>query len=217
MQPRRPPPALRLRRHASFRDLAVRLSEMARWRRRSARRSCTASPTIEGLEDVIVSVTCATSTTAFVPRGRPPGSGCSSPPALLPSSSGGSDPRRVPSGLPPLTPKMRRVKSEQALAVSAQLHRHPGGYPVPMRRVQSAQELSRVQRLFQFHHRSNQCRCLSRRQDAPAPAAQPTCALPYMSKNVRGISGAEKAATARSGDAKPTMDFDKGRAIWEFE
>ncbi|TVU45617.1 hypothetical protein EJB05_05108, partial [Eragrostis curvula] len=202
-------------RSASFRDLAASLSEMAGGAEVRAIRHRLAD---EDLEDVIVSVTCdeelahmrdeydrlrATRPSAafrvFVTTTIAPGSG------------GGDDVQRRAA-------RMRRVHSEQTISGSAQLHRRPA-YPVAMRRVQSAQEL----RMQQYvHHRSHQSRWACQRQcprtAAPAPApARPVGALPYMPKNVRGVSGAEKAATARSRDAKSTMDFDKGRAIWEFE
>ncbi|TVU45604.1 hypothetical protein EJB05_05095, partial [Eragrostis curvula] len=197
-------------RSASFRDLAVRLSEMAGGAEVRAVRHRLAD---EGLEDVIVSVTCdeelahmrheydrlrATRPSAtfrvFVTTTIAPGSG------------GGDDVRRRRAA------RMRHVHSEQTISRSAQLHRHPA-YPVAMRRVQSAQEFRMQQSI---HHRSHQSRCVCQRP-CPRTAAPAPVGLPYMSKNACGESGAEKAASARSRDAKSTTDFDKGRAIWEFE
>ncbi|TVU45605.1 hypothetical protein EJB05_05096, partial [Eragrostis curvula] len=208
-----------LPRSASFRDLAARLSEMAGGAQVRAIMHRLAD---EGLEDVIVSVTCDEElvhmrdeydrlrTTRPAARFR----------VFVATTSGGDVQRRraEASGLPPVAPRMRRVQSEQAIAGWGQLHRRPA-HPAPMRRAQSAQEL-RVQRFF--HHRVHQSRCVYQGQEARAPtaatpAARPMCALPYMSKNVNAVSVAEKEATARSRDAKSTMDFDKGRAIWEFD
>ncbi|TVU45616.1 hypothetical protein EJB05_05107, partial [Eragrostis curvula] len=206
-------------RAVSFKDLVTRLSEMAGGAEVRLVRHRLADA---GLEDVIVTVTCdeevahmfdeydrlrATRPSAafrvFVTTTIPPGSG------------GGDDVQRRRAA------RMRRVHSEQTISGSAQLHRRPA-YPVAMRRVQSAQELRMQQSV---HHRRHQSRCVCQRQcprtaaPAPAPSRQGNemCAPPYMSKNDRGVSDAEKAATARSRGAKSTMDFDKGRAIWEFE
>ncbi|TVU45621.1 hypothetical protein EJB05_05112, partial [Eragrostis curvula] len=212
-------------RSASFHHLAARLSEMAGGAEVRAVRHRLAD---EHLEDVIVSVTCDEELSHM--RDEYDRLHATRPAARFrlfvtttadsSSRSGCGDVQRRRSGIPPLAPKMRRVQSQQALAVSAQVHHRPGppgGYPVPMRRVQSAQELRARQFL---HHpvRSSQCRCVHQRQCPRTAAAAPLmCALPYMSKNARGVSAAKKAATARSREEKSTMDFDKGRAIWEFE
>ena len=132
-------------RGASFRELAGRLVEMAGGAEVRAVRHRLAD---EGLEDVIVSVTCddelahmrdeydrlrATRPAArfrvYVTTSAPAGS----------AAAGDFQGRRAASGLPPLLdPKMRRVKS-----VEAQLHRRPA-LPAPMRRIQSAMEFARA-------------------------------------------------------------------------
>ncbi|TVU45623.1 hypothetical protein EJB05_05114, partial [Eragrostis curvula] len=182
-------------RSATFPDLTARLSEMAGGAEVRAIRHRLAD---EGLEDEIVSVTCDDEL-AYM-RDEYDRLRAARPAArfrVFATTTGGGDVQRRRSGLPPVAPRMRRVQSEQAIAGRAQLHRRPA-YPVPMRRVQSAQEL--------LHHRSHQCRCVCQRQHMRAPSLL-----------ARPMSVAENAGTARSRDAKSTMDFDKGRAIWEFE
>jgi len=133
-------------RAATFRDLAARLSpEVAGAAEVRAIRHRLAD---EGLEDVIVSVTCddelahmrdeydllramrpAARFRVYVTTSTPAGS----------AAAGDFQGRRAASGLPPLLdPKMRRVKS-----VEAQLHRRPA-LPAPMRRIQSAMEFARA-------------------------------------------------------------------------
>ena len=174
-------------RAATFPDLTARLSEMAGGAEVRAIRHRLAD---EGVQDVIVSVTCdeelahmrdeydrlrATRPSAtfrvFVTTTTHAGSG-----------GGVVCRRRSAAGLPPLPLEMRRAQSEQALAVRA--HQQQA-----MRRVQSTQEFAGAIRLQpSFHHRCNQQCCSSyqrRNVCPPAPtAAQPVCALPYMSKKV---------------------------------
>lgn len=177
-------------RAATFPNLTARLSEMAGGAEVRAVRHRLAD---EGVQDVIVSVTCdeelahmhdeydrlrATRPSAtfrvFVTTTTHAGSG-----------GGVVCRRRSAAGLPPLPLEMRRAQSEQALAVRA----HQQQAKQTMRRVQSTQEFAGAIRLQpSFHHRCNQQCCSSyqrRNVCAPAPtAAQPVCALPYMSKKV---------------------------------
>ncbi|RCV41398.1 hypothetical protein SETIT_9G132900v2 [Setaria italica] len=221
-------------RAATFHDLAARLSrEVARGAEVRAIRHRLAD---EGLEDVIVSVTCdaelahmrdeydrlrATRPTArfrvFVITSASAGSG---------GGGGGFQGRRAAAGLPPLAPKMRRVQSELA-----QLHRRPS-LPAPMRRIQSAQEFARATHVHvqpSFPHRRQQqycCNCQRRDVCAPAPPpARPVGALPCMSKKVAAPPVPVMKATrrlvftdaarekARSRAAQAAME--NGRTIWE--
>ncbi|TVU45622.1 hypothetical protein EJB05_05113, partial [Eragrostis curvula] len=120
-------------RSASFRDLAARLSlEMAGGAEVRAIRHRLAD---EGLEDVIVSVTCDDEL-AYM-RDEYDRLRAARPAArfrVFATTTGGGDVQRRRSGLPPVAPRMRRVQSEQAIAGRAQLHRRPA-YPVPMQRI----------------------------------------------------------------------------------
>ncbi|TVU45606.1 hypothetical protein EJB05_05097, partial [Eragrostis curvula] len=171
-------------RAVSFRDLAARLTEMAGGAEVRAVRHRLADT---GLEDVIVTVTCDEELAHMrdAPRGRARPSGCLSPPQSLPDLEMCSDEEQ---GSRTMAPRMRRVQSEQALAVSGQFHRRPA-HPAPMRRVQSAQEF-RLRQLF--HQRSHQCRGVCQRQDVRAPA------LP-----ARPMSVADQVASGAGVDANP--------------
>jgi len=220
-------------RGASFRELAGRLVEMAGGAEVRAVRHRLAD---EGLEDVVVTVTCdeydglraarpaagfrvfVVTTAAAAPAG---------------SRGGGVVHRGRPAGLPPLAPKMRRVQSEQA-----QLHRRPA-HPAPVRRVQSAQEFAaRLRVQPSLHHRRQQqcccgcsCHCQRRELCAPAPPpARPVHAVPYMSQKEAAAPPSMPAAMAtgrmvctdaaremaRSRDSQATMESNT-RTIWEFE
>jgi hypothetical protein len=184
----------------TFRDLAARLSrEVAGGAEVRAIRHRLAD---EGLEDVIVSVTCdaelahmrdeydrlrATRPAArfrvFVITSAPAGSGGGRRGFQGRSSTSAA-------GLPPLAPKMRRVQSELA-----QLHRRPA-LPAPMRRIQSALEFAPS-----FHHRRQQQSCCNcQRRDlcvpTPPPARTPN-ALPFMSKRVAAPSVPVMKTTGR--------------------
>lgn len=174
-------------RAATFPDLTARMSEVAGGGEVRAIRHRLAD---EDVQDVIVSVTCdeelahmrdeydrlrATRPSAtfrvFVTTTTHAGSG-----------GGAAYRRRSAAGLPPLSMEMRRTQSEQVLAVRA--HQQQA-----MRRVKSTQEFAGAIRLQpSFHRRGNQQCCSSSQRCnmcAPAPtAAQPACALPYLSKKV---------------------------------
>ncbi|TVU45615.1 hypothetical protein EJB05_05106, partial [Eragrostis curvula] len=168
----------------TFCDLAARLSEMAGGAEVRAIRHRLAD---EGLEDVIVSVTCDDELAymrdeydrlrATRPASRFRVFVTTTSSASASSGGSGAHQRRPASGLPPLAPKMRRVQSEQALVARAQLQRRRPAYPVPIRRVQSAQELASGRRLLpSFYHqqyRRDVCAPV-----APTPAARPTTSLP---------------------------------------
>ncbi|RLN17739.1 uncharacterized protein C2845_PM02G02130 [Panicum miliaceum] len=194
----------------------------------------------EGLEDVLVSVTCDEELAHMrdeydrLPATRPgarfrvfvittaasAGSG---------GGGGGVYKQTATVMLPPLAPALRRVQSERAM-----LHRRLA-YPAPVRRVQSAQEFAgdiHAQQPF-HHHRHLQCCCSCRRQSrdlcAPAPMpARPMNAVPYMPKKATAApsmpaakatgrvvftKAAREMATSR--DAQAAME--ERRAIWEFE
>ncbi|OQU91169.1 hypothetical protein SORBI_3001G131200 [Sorghum bicolor] len=177
-------------RAVTFPDLTARLSEMAGGAEVRAIRHRLADV---GVQDVIVSVTSdeelahmrdeydrlratrpAATFRVFVTTTAHAGSG-----------GGVVCRRRSAAGLPPLPLDMRRARSEQALAVCA----HQQQAKQAMRRVQSTQELARAIHLQpSFHHRCNHQCCSSsqpRNVCALSPmAAQPVCALPYMSKKV---------------------------------
>ncbi|RLN38660.1 hypothetical protein C2845_PM01G31910 [Panicum miliaceum] len=202
-------------RAATFRDLAARLSsEVAGGAEVRAIRHRLAD---EGLEDVIVSVTCddelahmrdeydrlrATRPAArfwvFVTTGDSAGPG------------GGFQGRIAASGLPPLAPKMRRVQS-----VQAQLHRRHA-LPAPMRRIQSAMEFARATHIQpSFRHRRQQecCRngqrrdlCMSKKAAAPSvPAAMATGRVVF-------TDAAREKAMSRCVQAAR----ENRRAIWEL-
>jgi hypothetical protein len=226
-------------RGASFRELAGRLAEMAGGAEVRAVRHRLAD---EGLEDVLVSVTCdeelahmrdeydrlraarpAARFRVFVTTAAAAG-GVGHRGAGRPSAA---------AGLPPLAPRMRRVQSEQA-----QLHRRPAAYPAPVRRVQSAQEIAAHLHVHpSFHHRRQQqcccgcsCHCQRRELCAPAPRpARPVYAVPYMSKKEAAAPSMMPAAMAtgrmvcadaarekaRSRDSQAAM-VNNRRAIREF-
>ncbi|CAN6290155.1 unnamed protein product [Urochloa humidicola] len=216
-------------RAARFRDLARRLQQMAGGAEVRAVRHRLAD---EGLEDVLVSVTCdeelahmraeydrlrATRPAArfrlFVTTG---------------SGSGSSAVRRgrppAAAGLPPLAPRIRRVQSEQA-----QLHRRPT-CPAPVRRVQRAQEFERRAHVQPpIHHQHQQCRCCCQRHDLCAPA-RPRQAMPYTSKKVAAapmmpaaakatgrvvVTDAAREKSMSGGDAQAVAE--SRRTIWELE
>nr|CAB3493637.1 unnamed protein product [Digitaria exilis] len=209
-------------RAATFRDLAARLSsEVAGGAEVRAIRHRLAD---EGLEDVVVSVTCDEELAHM--RDEYDRLRATSPAArfrvfVITASSGGGEfqgRRAAASGLPPLAPKMRRVHSAQA-----QLHRR-AALPAPMRRIQSAQEFARAthaQPSF-LHRRQQQCCCTP----APPMPARSVEALPCMSKKVVAPSMSAAKATervvftdaaremARGGAALAAME--NRRAIWEL-
>ncbi|CAD6206243.1 unnamed protein product [Miscanthus lutarioriparius] len=147
-------------RAATFPDMTARLSEMAGGAEVRAIRHRLAD---EGVQDVIVSVTCdeelahmrdeydrlratrpAATFRVFVTTTPHAGSG-----------GGVVCRRRSAAGLPPLPLEMRRAQSEQALAVRA--HQQQA-----MQCVQSTQEFAGAIRLQpSFHHRCNQQCCSS--------------------------------------------------------
>jgi hypothetical protein len=200
-------------RTVSFRDLAASLSsEMAGGAEVRAVRHRLADA---GLDDVVVTVTCddelahlcdeydrlhatrpAVGFRVFVDTAAAPpasGSGVAAHQQHRAAASG---------GLPPLAPRLRGVKSEQALAGCAQLCRRPPAYPVPLRRVQSAKELARVGGVRpSCDHRGHQCPFfVSQRQDLFAPAP------PYMSRsNVSAVSVEAKAKAKAMSRAEPRL------------
>ncbi|PAN45605.1 hypothetical protein PAHAL_9G130200 [Panicum hallii] len=221
-------------RSATFRDLAARAAEVAGGAEVRAIRHRLADD--EGLEDVLVSVTCDEELAHMRHeydrlRATRPGARFRvfvTTTAASAGSGGGVYQQRATAGLPPLAPAMRRVQSERAM-----LHRRLA-YPAPVRRVQSAQEFSgdiHAQQPF-HHHRHQQCCCSCRqRRDLCAPGpppAWPMNALPYMPKKATAAPSmpAAKAAgrvvftdaareMATSRDAQAAME--ERRAIWEFE
>jgi hypothetical protein len=220
-------------RDASFRELTRRLAEMAGGAEVRAVRHRLAD---EALEDVTVSVTCdeelahmrdeydrlrATRPAArfrvFVTTA-----------AAAPSTGGGVVHRgRSPaSGLPPLAPKMRRVRSEEE-----QLHRRPAYPDAPVRRVQSAPEFAGRHHAqpSSYHHNHQQlcCCCFCQRPAYTAPApARPLHAGHYMSNKVSAAPSMlatgrvvfptdASREKARSRDSQAAVE--RRRAIWEFE
>ncbi|KAG2546747.1 hypothetical protein PVAP13_9KG042500 [Panicum virgatum] len=227
-------------RGASFRELAGRLSEMAGGAevRAVLHRLADAD---EGLEDVLVSVTCDEELAhmrdeydrlrAARPAARFRVFVTTAAPAPAGSGGGSGVHRGRPAGLPPLAPKMRRVQSEQA-----QLHRRPA-HPAPVRRVRSAEEIAaRLHVHPSFHHRRQQqqcccgcsCHCQRRELCAPAPAAaRPAYAAPYMSRKeaaapwmpaamATGRMVCADAAREMARSTQAAMESNR-RAIWEFE
>ncbi|CAN6309773.1 unnamed protein product [Urochloa humidicola] len=206
-------------RSASFRDLTRRLQEMVPGG--AEVRAIRHRLADEGLEDVLVSVTCDDELAhmrheydrlrATRPAARFRLFVTTAPAA--PAGSGVTH-RNRSTGLPPLAPKMRRVQSEQA-----QLHRRPAYYPAPVRRVQSAPEFAcRAHVQHPFHHQ--QCRCCCQRRDLRAPASKKQVAAAAPSVPAAKATGREIFADAArdkatSRDAQVVME-DR-RAIWEFE
>ncbi|KAG2536017.1 hypothetical protein PVAP13_9NG154200 [Panicum virgatum] len=218
---------LAMPRGASFRELAGRLAEMAGGAEVRAVRHRLAD---EGLEDVLVTVTCDEYDRLRAAR---PAAGFRvfvvTTAAVAPTGScgGGVVHRGRPAGLPPLAPKMRRAQSEQA-----QLHRRPA-HPAPVRRVQSAQEFAaRLRVQPSLHHRRQQqcccgcsCHCQRRELCAPAPpparpvhakeaAAPPS--MPAAMATGRMVCTDAAREMARSRDSQATMESNT-RTIWEFE
>ncbi|PUZ37531.1 hypothetical protein GQ55_9G127200 [Panicum hallii var. hallii] len=220
-------------RAATFRDLAARLSsEVAGGAEVRAIRHRLAD---EGLEDVIVSVTCDDELAHM--RDEYDRLRATRPAARFrvyvttsdsagPGGVGGFQGRIAASGLPPLAPKMRRVQS-----VQAQLHRRCLALPAPMRRIQSAQEIARATHVQpSFRHRRQQEFCRnSQRRDlcaAAPPPARPVDAPPCMFKKVPAPSVPAAMATgrvvftdaarekARSRGVQAAME--NRRAIWEL-
>ncbi|RLN43085.1 uncharacterized protein C2845_PM01G31920 [Panicum miliaceum] len=222
-------------RAATFRNLAARAAEVAGGAEVRAIRHSLADD--DGLEDVLVSVTCDEELAHMRDeydrlRATRPGARfrvfVTTTADSAGSGGGGVYQQRATAGLPPLAPAMRRVQSERAV-----LHRRLA-YPAPVRRVQSAQEFAggiHAQQPF-HHHRHQQCCCSCRqRRDLCAPApmpARPMNAVPYMPKKAAAAPSmpAAKAAgrvvftdaareKARSREAQAAMG--ERRAIWEFE
>ncbi|CAD6206248.1 unnamed protein product [Miscanthus lutarioriparius] len=233
-------------RAVSFRDLAARLAEMAGGGSAKEVRAISIRHRLadEGLEDVIVTVTCDEEVAHMrdeydrLRATRPAARFRVFVTTATASSSAGPKRETTKAGIPPLAPpsSMRRVQSEQAVTVRAQ-HQHR-----PTRRVHSAQELAggvHVQPSFHHHHHRHQhccycCSCQRRDRYTPAPPpARPTYALPYMSKKVAAappsVSAAEAAGrvTAVSTDAAAAREkatsrdvetaVQNRRAIWELE
>jgi hypothetical protein len=184
-------------RTVSFRDLAASLSsEMAGGAEVRAVRHRLADA---GLDDVVVTVTCDDELAHLCDEydrlhaTRPAvGFRVFVDTAAAPPASG--------SGV--AAHRLRGVKSEQALAGCAQLCRRPPAYPVPLRRVQSAQELARVGGVRpSCDHRGHQCPFfVSQRQDLFAPAP------PYMSRsNVSAVSVEAKAKAKAMSRAEPRL------------
>ncbi|CAN6309775.1 unnamed protein product [Urochloa humidicola] len=210
-------------RDVSFRDLSRRLQEMVPGG--AEVRSVMHRLADEGLEDVLVSVTCDDELAHMRHeydrlRATRPSARFRLFVTTAPAAPAGSGVihRNRSIGLPPLAPKMRRVQSEQA-----QLHRRPT-HPAPVRRVQSAPVFA-----CRVH---GQCCCCCQRRDLCAPAPPPArqmYAAPYVSKKVAGAPSVPAAkATGRVGFAdaareKAAMSIDakevaeNRRTIWELE
>ncbi|CAD6214089.1 unnamed protein product [Miscanthus lutarioriparius] len=131
-------------RAVSFRDLATRLAEMAGGGSAAEVRAISIRHRLadEGLEDIIVTVTCDEEVAHMRDdfdrlRATRPAARFRVFVTTTASSSAGPK-RATAAGLPPLPPplSMRRVQSEQAVPTRAQ-HQHR-----PARRVHSAQELA---------------------------------------------------------------------------
>ncbi|CAN6243056.1 unnamed protein product [Urochloa humidicola] len=224
-------------RAASFLDLSRRLQGMSGGAEVLAVRHRLAD---EGLEDVVVSVTCDDELAHM--RHEYDRLRATRPAArfrvFVTTAAGSSVVHRgrsspAAAGLPPLPPKMRRVQSEQA---QLRRRRRPA-YPAPVRRVQSAHEFARRLHVQPHFHRQQCFCCCCRRRDlclrAPAPTPtppHPTYGAPYMSKKVAGAPPMPAAkATGRvvfsAADAarEKAMSIDaqevaeNRRTIWELE
>jgi hypothetical protein len=233
-------------RAVSFRDLAARLAEMAGGGSAAEVRAISIRHRLadEGLEDVLVTVTCDQEVAHMrdeydrLRATRPAARFRVFVTTTTTASSSSDDPKRaMAAGLPPLAPlsSMRRVQSEQAVAARAQHQHRP-----TTRRVHSAQELAggvHMQPSFHHHHLHQLCCCCcsGQRRDRYTPApppARPTYALPYMSKKVAApppVPAAEaagrvaavstEAAAAREKATSRDVEeaVESRRAIWELE
>ncbi|KQK13723.1 hypothetical protein BRADI_1g12064v3 [Brachypodium distachyon] len=201
-------------RDASFRELLAKLAAMAGGYR------------LAEDEDVLVSATCDEELAHM--RDEHDRLRATRPSAvfrLFFSASGVQVQRRAASsGRPPLAPKIRRVQSEQSVRGPCS-----AAGPVPMRRVQSAQQLAGCSRFQPCCHRRHD-------QYAPVLPAPPTCP-PQASKNARGarpagqeepapeVSGAEPAdrvistteAALEKISGEAELEEPNRRAFWEFE
>ncbi|KAG2546756.1 hypothetical protein PVAP13_9KG042700 [Panicum virgatum] len=195
-------------RAATFRDLAARAAEVAGGAEVRAIRHRLADD--EGLEDVLVSVTCDEELAHMRDeydrlRAARPGARfrvfvVTTTAAASGSGAGVVYQQRATARLPPLAPAMRRVQSERA-----QLHRRLASPPAPVRRVRSAQEFAgdmdiHGQQPFR-HHRHQQCCCSCRqRRDLCAPTPMPArpmnAAVAYMHKKATAAPSMPAAKAA---------------------
>ncbi|PWZ52694.1 hypothetical protein Zm00014a_027269 [Zea mays] len=221
-------------RTVSFRDLAARLAEMAGGSVQV--RAIRHRLADEGVEDVIVTVTCDEEVAHMRDeydrlRATRPAARFRVYVTTTASSSSAGSKTATTAGLPPRAPSMRRVQSELEVSARAQ-HQHR-----PAQRVHSAPELAggvhmQMQPSFYNHHRHQHCCRSGPRRDpytpVPVTHARPVYALPYMSKKVAAppsmsaagrVAAVSNAAAARekatSRDVEAAVESRK--AIWELE
>ncbi|CAL4935339.1 unnamed protein product [Urochloa decumbens] len=212
-------------RAATFRDLAARLSsEVAGGAEVRAIRHRLADDDEGPLGDVLVSVTCDEELAHM--RDEYDRLRATRPAArfrvfVITTGGGGFQGRgaaAAAAGLPPLAPKMRRIKSDLA-----QLHLRPA----PMRRIQSAEEIARATHVQPAFPNCNRQRRGLLCAPAPPPARPMCYAVPCicMSKKVAAPLVSTAKATrrvfftgaarekARSRYAQAAME--NRRTIWE--